>query len=316
MRHPILIPLILGTALALWSCNGEADHTLHGYAEGDFIALPPDTAGRITQTHAAEGAPVQQGDLPFRLDDRQETAAVEAAQARLEAATARFDDAAAGARAPEIAAARDQLIQAQAAARDTGEALERTQDLFTQGHVSQARLDQAETADQAARARVAEMRQRLSLVQLPARENALRALQADIQAAQAERDRQADLQARRAVHAPANGHIHRQIRFTGEMAGPAQPVYELLPDGAVHALLFIPEPRLAALPVGTRLSVTCDSCEPGLTARISTLADAAEFTPPVIYSDNERSRLVWRAEALFNGTPPPPGTPLRFEPQP
>ena len=151
MRHPILIPLILGTALALWSCNGEADHTLHGYAEGDFIALAPDTAGRITQTHAAEGAPVQQGDLLFRLDDRQETAAVEAAQARLEAATARFDDAAAGARAPEIAAARDQLIQAQAAARDTGEALERTQDPFTQGHVRQARLDQAETADQAAR---------------------------------------------------------------------------------------------------------------------------------------------------------------------
>ncbi len=316
MRHPLLIPLLLAAGLALAACESEPVQTLHGYAEGDFISIAPETAGRIVEAQAVEGRPVSQGDPLFRLDDHQEAAAVEAAEARLEAAIARFDDAAAGARAPEIAAARDQLTQAQAAARDTAEALDRTRDLFTQGHVSQARLDQAETADQAARARVAEMRQRLSLVQLPARENALRALQADIQAAQAERDRLADLLARRSVHAPVDGRIHRQIRFTGEMAGPAQPVYEILPDGAVHALLFIPETELARLPVGTRLAVSCDGCVAGLMTHISTIADEAEFTPPVIYSDNERERLVWRAEAIFDGPPPPPGTPLSFEPQP
>ena len=315
MRSVLLTPLLLATGLVLTACEPKEADTLHGYAEGDFIALAPDTAGRIQETRATEGAAVTEGALLFRLDDRQEAAALQAARARLDAATARFDDAAAGARAPEIGAARDQLTQAQAAARDAAEVLERTQDLFTQGHVSQARLDQAETADQAARARVAEMRQRLSLVQLPARENALLALQADIRAAQAELDRLADLQARRSVQAPTDGRIHRQIRFAGEMAGPALPVYDFLPDGAVHALLFIPETELARLPVGTSLSVSCDGCPAGLTARISTIAEDAEFTPPVIYSDNERNRLVWRAEALFDGNPPPPGTPLRFEPQ-
>ncbi|WP_203291797.1 HlyD family secretion protein [Maricaulis parjimensis] len=315
MRKLALYHLLLAAGLSLAACQDEDANALHGYAEGDFITIAPDTAGRIVETLSAEGDRIEEGALLFRLDDQQEEAAVLAAEARLEAATARFDDAAAGARAPEIAAARDQLTQAQAAARDTAEALERTQDLFTQGHVSQARLDQAETADQAARARVAEMRQRLSLVQLPARENALRALQADIRAADAELDRLADLQARRYVHAPTDGRIHRQIRFAGEMAGPAQPVYDFLPESAVHALLFIPETQLSGLPVGTRLRVSCDGCAAGLTARISTIAEDAEFTPPVIYSDNERDRLVWRAEAIFDGTPPPPGTPLRFEPQ-
>ncbi|MAK63708.1 MAG: HlyD family secretion protein [Maricaulis sp.] len=316
MRSAFLTSLAIAAGLTLTACQDEGAGNLHGYAEGDFITIAPDTAGRILETLAVEGDSIAEGALLFRLDDRQEEAAVRAAEARLEAATARFDDAAAGARAPEIAAARDQLVQAQAAARDAAEALERTQDLFTQGHVSQARLDQAETADQAARARVAEMRQRLSLVQLPARENALRALQADIRAADAELDRLADVQARRYVHAPTDGRIHRQIRFAGEMAGPAQPVYDVLPEGAVHAVLFIPETGLAGLPVGTRLSVSCDGCAAGLTADISSIADDAEFTPPVIYSDNERERLVWRAEARFDGTPPPPGTPLRFEPRP
>jgi HlyD family secretion protein len=44
--------------------------------------------------------------------------------------------------------------------------------------------------------------------------------------------------------------------------------------------------------------ITCDGCPPNLTARISFVASQAEFTPPVIYSRDERAKLVFRVEAL------------------
>lgn len=308
--------LIILLAGSLAACSGSDDSGLHGYAEGDFSAIAPDTPGRIVRTHAREGDTVRAGDTLFALDATAERAALAAAEARIEATMARFDDAAAGGRTPEIEAARDQLEQAQAAAREAADALSRTRTLFEDGHVSQARLDQAEAADETAGARVSEMRQRLSLVQLPARENQLRALQAEIAAAEAERERAAHALARREIAAPEDAVVHRQIRFAGEQAGPALPVYDLLPEGAVHALVFIPEPDLARYTIGDRLPVDCDSCPPGLTVRLTSISDAAEFTPPVIYSDSERARLVYRAEARFDGTPPPPGTPLRFGSQP
>ena len=316
MTRPILTVLLPLATLLLAGCNAPEETGLHGYAEGDFIRIAPDLPGRITEAPAREGERIAAGSVLVRQDDTAEQAALAAIESRIDAATARYDDALAGARDPEIAAARDLLRQALAAQSDADQARERSRALFADGHISQARLDTAEAAAQSADARVDEMRQRLNIVQLPARSDQLRALQAEIAAAEAEREGARYRVAQRTVTAPANARIHRQLRFVGEQAGPTAAVYELLPDGAVHAVLFIPEPQLADLPVGTRLAVRCDACETGLTVTISTIDDTAEFTPPILYSDASRARLVFRAEALWDADPPPPGTPLFLEPRP
>ena len=41
----------------------------------------------------------------------------------------------------------------------------------------------------------------------------------------------------------------------------------------------------------------CDGCPPGLTATVSYVSDEPEFTPPVIYSVENRQKLVYRVEA-------------------
>ncbi len=308
------LALLLTLPACLNACSPEPDSTLHGYAEGDFIRIAPQQSGLVISTSAQEGERVAQGEEVLRQDATAEIAALASATARIDAATARYDDALAGARDPEIEAARDLLRQALAAQNDAAQSLERSQALFTDGHISQARLDTARAAATAADARVDEMRQRLNIVRLPARADQLRVLQAEIAGAEAERDAALYRLELRSVSAPVDARIHRQLRFAGEQAGPAAPVYELLPDGAVHAVLFIPEPSLASLSVGARLSVSCDACPADLSAIITTIDDTAEFTPPILYSDNERARLVYRAEARFSADPPPPGTPLFLEP--
>lgn len=310
MRRALVLLFLLVAA-----CGQAPDPHFLGYAEGDYRLIAPQVSGQIETIAVAEGQRTDTGDLLFTLDASVDAEQLAAARARLEAATARFDDAAAGGREPEVEAARDQLAAARASQREATDNLERQRELFAQGIVPRARLDEAEAASTAANARVAEMRQRVTLASLPARENQLRALTAEIAAAQAEEDRLEAYLERFAVHAPSPGLVERQIRYEGELAGPNQPVFRLLPDGALHAVVFIPEADIGEWSPGDTLSVDCASCEPGLSATLTRIDPAPSFTPPVIYSEDQRQRLVFRAEAAFDGEAPPPGTPLTFRPE-
>ena len=53
----------------------------------------------------------------------------------------------------------------------------------------------------------------------------------------------------------------------------------------------------ATIKYGETVTVSCDGCDNGLTAKVSFIARSAEFTPPVIYSLEERAKLVFLIEA-------------------
>ena len=48
---------------------------------------------------------------------------------------------------------------------------------------------------------------------------------------------------------------------------------------------------------GDEVRVTCDNCAADLTAKIYFIATTAEYTPPVIYSLDERNKLVYLIQA-------------------
>jgi HlyD family secretion protein len=89
-------------------------------------------------------------------------------------------------------------------------------------------------------------------------------------------------------------------------------VVELLPPAKVKLRFFVPEPELAAIRLGAPIGVDCDGC-PELTAEITYIAPEAEFTPPVIYSQETRAKLVFLVEAHPRKDPPTtlhPGQPV------
>ena len=65
------------------------------------------------------------------------------------------------------------------------------------------------------------------------------------------------------------------------------------------------------------LDVSCDGCNEGITARITYMASDPQYTPPIIYSREERARLVFRAEALLQHADGLlPGQPVTLRPAP
>ena len=57
------------------------------------------------------------------------------------------------------------------------------------------------------------------------------------------------------------------------------------------------EAELPKITLGQTVSIRCDNCEKDIVARVSFISRTSEFTPPVIYSQDERSKLVYLIEA-------------------
>jgi HlyD family secretion protein len=104
--------------------------------------------------------------------------------------------------------------------------------------------------------------------------------------------------ARRRVFSPVDGTVQQIYYRPGEMVPAGRPVLALLPPGNIKVRFYVPETVLPTISYGDQIKVSCDGCENDLTARVSFIAQQSEFTPPVIYSLEERSKLVFLIEAL------------------
>jgi HlyD family secretion protein len=105
---------------------------------------------------------------------------------------------------------------------------------------------------------------------------------------------------RRKGFAPVAGSIQQIYFREGEMVPAQRPVLSIMPPGNMKIRFFVPEPDLPKLKIGQDVRVTCDNCAPDLTAKIYFIATQAEYTPPVIYSLEERNKLVFLIQARPN----------------
>ena len=103
--------------------------------------------------------------------------------------------------------------------------------------------------------------------------------------------------ARRKGFAPIAGTIQQIYFREGEMVQAQRPVLSIMPPGNMKLRFFVPEAELPKLSIGDEVKVTCDNCAADLTAKIYFIATTAEYTPPVIYSLDERNKLVYLIQA-------------------
>lgn len=162
------------------------------------------------------------------------------------------------------------LAQVKAALANAQQSFDRAQQLARTGSGTQKDLDAATAVLRDAQARLNSVQTRLS---------------------------------RRQVFSPVTGTVQEVYYRPGEVVPAGRAVVSLLPPGNIKVRFFVPEPVLASIDYGDTVKIGCDSCPPDITAHISFIAKQSEFTPPVIYSLEERSKLVF----LIEGLPDEPG---------
>lgn len=117
---------------------------------------------------------------------------------------------------------------------------------------------------------------------------------------------------RREGHAPANAVVQDVLFREGEFAAASQPVVSLLPPQNIKVRFFVPEAELGHIGPGGAVLLSCSGCPANLTGTIRFVSTEAEFTPPVIYSDRSKEKLVYMVEATPDETPEAlhPGQPV------
>ena len=288
---------------------GTAAPLAVGYVEGEFVQLAPIELATVQSVLVRRGDRVEAGQPLAEMESADAAIAVAQAEAALAQARAQLADLRLGKRPEEIAVLEAMVRSARAQAEESRRVLARADDLLKRGIAPQAQHDEASTAVEVAEAQINQAEANLAVARLPARAEAIRAAETQVsQAEQAVRQAKWRL-AERTVEAPATGRIDDVIRYPGDIAGPSAPVVAMLPDGAVKLTLFIPEPAFSSIAVGSLLEVRCDGCAAGLQARVSYVSPDPEFTPPVIYSLENRQKLVYLVEAhpLADATALQPG---------
>ncbi|MEO5325898.1 HlyD family efflux transporter periplasmic adaptor subunit [Mesorhizobium sp. CC13] len=284
-------------AASLFSaCAGPAPLAV-GYVEGDYVLLAPIEVAQVESIAVRRGDRVEAGKPIVTLESGDAKIAVTQAEAALAQAEAELADLKVGKRPEEIAALEAGVRSARAQAEEAGRVLVRTEDLFKRGIATEAQLDEARTQVAVAEAAIGLAQANLDVAGLPARIEAIKAAEKKVEQARAELEQARWRLSKRVLAAPAAGRVSDVIRNAGDTASPSAPVVSVLPDGAAKLTLFIPESAFSSVEIGTRLSVRCDGCPEGLKAKVSYVSPDPEFTPPVIYSLENRQKLVYLVEA-------------------
>lgn len=292
-----IFTLSLSLVVLLSGCSRGPSVGWAGYAEGDYVYVSAPLSGRLDVVAVSTGENVQQGRPLFALESAAEKAAQDEAQARLANAQALAANTTKGRRSEELAQSQAQLRQTQAAVALAQADLARQKELQAQGFVAKAKVDDATTALKQAQAKEAEAMAALKVAQLPARADERAAAKANSDAAQSALAQANWKLQQKEQLAPTSGLVAEVFYRRGELVAAGQPVVALLPPENRKIRFYVPQDQLGTLSVGQAVQVSCDGCGTALIAKVSRLSPRAEYTPPVIYSNSQRAKLMFLAEA-------------------
>ncbi len=293
------------------------EQVYNGYIEADYLYVAPSSSGRITAIDAREGQAVSAGEPLVKLEDDSQRAALHAAEANVAVARANLDNLMTGSRDAEIEVIRASLANAEAEQHLAQITLDRSLQLSEKGLVPPAKVDNDRARLELANAQVAQLKAQLHVAELPARGAQQLAAEAALDGARAELDRARSDLRNRVIVVPTSGLVDRIYFDVGEVAATGAPVVSIFQPDLLKVIFFVPEPQRADITVGEGLLISCDGCPDDLTASVSRLSPSPQHTPPILYSRDERARLVFRAEAMITDAQGLlPGQPVTVGPKP
>ena len=302
-RRPIqiIVPaaaiIVVGAILLTRAGNGNGDLEASGTIEATEADLGFPVPGRVADISVVEGATVSTGAVLASLDRSDLEAQRRAASAQASAARARLQELQRGFREEEVAQGRATRRAAEQRHADAVRDLERVQQLFTGGAVSQQRLDDARTRVTLAEAEVERAREALRVLETgprPEQIAAQRGLLEQAEATVAQLDAVLD---HAVIRAPFDGVVTVRHREPGEIVPSGAPVLTLMNPDDRWVRIYVREDQVGKLTIGGGAHISADAY-PDRTyrGRIVFISNEAEFTPRNVQTTKERVKLVYRVK--------------------
>jgi len=288
-----VIPAMAAALVLLAGCSHQQAAEYQGYVEGRFVYVASPESGRLDRLAVERGDTVVAGRALFGLDDEPEASEARQARQALRSSQSKLADLETGKRPPEIEVTRAQLMQAQVEETQADKILASDQAQYRAGGVAQTDLINAQAAADSSAAKVRELEAQLAVDALPAREQQIKAQENQVAADRATLAEAEWRLEQKEIASPRQGLVFDTLYRRGEWVAAGNPVVELLPPENIEVRFFVPETVVGKLKTGESIGVECDGCSATIPATITFISPQSEYTPPVIYSNENRSKLAF-----------------------
>ncbi|EEX87734.1 MULTISPECIES: HlyD family secretion protein [Brucella] len=301
-----IVVLAAGGYYALQAMNGsglpDGIASGNGRVEAVEIDISTKSPGRIREIFANEGSFVKAGDVLARMDTDQLESQYRQAKAQLRRAEIGIDTAQSFVtqRQAEHAAAEATVAQREAQLDAAQRRLARSRQLSESRTVSQQVLDDDRATAQGAEAAVGAAK-----AQLAATDAAIGAAKAQVVDAQASVEAakaaiaaiEADLRDA-TLTAPKPGRVQYRVAQPGEVLSAGGRVLNLVDLSDVSMTFFLPTAQAGRVAIGADARIVLDAApQYVIPAKVSFVADVAQFTPKTVETEEERQKLMFRVKA-------------------
>ena len=251
----------------------------NGRLEAEEIHIATKWPGRVADVLVDEGASVEAGQVLVRMDTETLAAQLAEAQAAVVAAQRRRDAAEA-----IVVQRHSECTLAEKEFRRTEELYQRDVASEQRVDVGKARVETAHAACEAARAQVAD-----AAATIEAARAAVARIESEL------RDGE--------LRAPLAGRVQHRLAHPGEVLPAGGRVLTLLDTSDVYMTLFLPAEHAGRVRIGADARVVLDAePERPLAARVSFVAEEAQFTPKHVETRTEREKLSFRVKVSLRDT--------------
>jgi len=308
-RWLLLIGLVVAGVLAYMAWGATRTDALpegfaasNGRIEAVEIDVATKTAGRLVELHVQEGDFIEAGQVLARMDTDVLEAQLREAQAELRRARTAVQIAKSNVaqRKSELAAAQAVVRQRQAeleVARRTLQRLERlrAENVGTEQELDQARANfySAEAATKVAEANVAGAEAAIATAEAD-----VIGAEAHVEAVEAQIDRLKVEIKDSTLRSPRDGRVQFRIAYPGEVLPAGGKVINMVDLSDVYMTFFLPTAQAGRVQIGSEARLILDAApQYVIPARVTFVADVAQFTPKTVETAEERQKLMFRIKA-------------------
>jgi len=258
--HRLCVAMIFCSFMLLLTACKPSPTQWQGYNEGRYTYVSVNYPGILRQLFVSRGATVKKDQPLFVLEPQPQSEQFEQAKS-------------------DLTSAQDALEKATADLALAQLTYNRDKTLVPKGAIQQSVLDAA-------------------LDDLIRTKSAVAQANADLIAKKAKLAESSWVLAQKTVNSPKDAIVFDTYYRTGELVQVGQAVLSLLAGPDIKTIFFIPEPEIGKIHVGQDVMIQCDGCAKPIKEKIVFISPQVEFTPPVIYSDETKSKLVFHVEAM------------------
>ncbi len=268
-----------------------------GYIEAYLVYTAPAVSGHIQTLNVVRGQPIKAGQILYQLDPEPEQSYLDQSKYTLAAEEETLADLEKGQRDTILEGIRANLSEAQVQQSLAKITLDRNKALYQKYAVSKAALDTAQTDYDARSQEVKQLEASLAEATLGAREHLIQAQSQKVKATESLMNVYAWQLSQKTGTAAESGIVFDTLFRTREFVNAGQAVLSILSPKEIRVLFYIPELDYSRIKLGQTVWFEVDGQKKAQAVKISFVSKDAEYTPPVIYSSESKTKLVYRIEA-------------------